>query len=133
MANDFRNYTYDNMGELRTAIGEDGVVLTNRWQEQFGSLMMLLEIVNIRTNNTLIQTFAVNVFNELTITTNVGRLTVVGTTTSPATNVTVNTSNAVLYADTMFASTTNRGRAATTPTKQLRGMPMAAGTPTASQ
>ena len=29
----------------------------------------------------------------------------IGTTTSPATNVTVNTSNAVLYADITFAST----------------------------
>lgn len=46
-----------------------------------------------------------NSLNELTTTTNTGRLTVAGTTTSPATNVTVNTSNAVLYADTAFAST----------------------------
>ena len=61
--------------------------------------------LNTRTNNTLIQNFGVNSLNELTMTTNTGRLTVAGTTTSLATNVTVNTSNAVLYADITFAST----------------------------
>jgi RHS repeat-associated protein len=61
--------------------------------------------LNERTNNTLLQSFNVNNLNELTTVTNGGRLTVAGSTTSPATNVTVNTSNAVLYADVTFAST----------------------------
>ena len=60
--------------------------------------------LNYRTNNTLLQNFNVNNLNELTTETNGGPLTVAGTTTSPATNVTVNTSNAVLYADSTFAS-----------------------------
>jgi RHS repeat-associated protein len=58
-----------------------------------------------RTNNALMQRFNVNSLNELTTVTNGGRLTVAGSTTSPATNVTINTSNAVLYADITFAST----------------------------
>ena len=61
--------------------------------------------LNWRTNNTLLQRFNVNSLNELTTVTNNGKLTVAGTTTSPATNVTVNTSNALVYADTTFAST----------------------------
>ena len=46
--------------------------------------------LNFRTNNLLIQTFNVNSLNELTIITNNGTFTVAGTTTVPATNVTVN-------------------------------------------
>jgi RHS repeat-associated protein len=58
-----------------------------------------------RTNNALIQTLTLNSLNELATNKYSGTLTVAGTTTSPATNVTVNTSNAVLYADATFAST----------------------------
>jgi RHS repeat-associated protein len=104
-AGDFVNYTYDNEGELKTAIGRESGGVTNRWQEQFGYAYDAAGNLNWRTNNTLLQEFNVNSLNELTTITNGGRLTVAGTTTSPATNVTVNTSNAVLYADTAFAST----------------------------
>ena len=104
-AGDYVNYTYDNMGELKTAIGKEAGGVTNRWQEQFGYAYDAAGNLNVRTNNALVQTFNVNSLNELTTTTNAGRLTVAGTTTSPATNVTVNTSNAVLYADVTFAST----------------------------
>ena len=41
--------------------------------------------LDYRTNNTLIENFQVNTLNELTTNTNSGRLTVMGTTTSPAT------------------------------------------------
>ncbi len=102
---DYVNYTYDNMGELKTAIGKEAGGVTNRWQEQFGYAYDAAGNLNYRTNNTLLQQFNVNSLNELTTTTNGGRLTVAGSTTSPATNVTVNTSNAVLYADVAFAST----------------------------
>ncbi len=61
--------------------------------------------LNFKTNNALVQNFAVNNLNELTTETNGGTLTVAGTTTIPATSVTVNTSNAILYADSTFAST----------------------------
>ena len=79
--------------------------MTNRWQEQFGYAYDAAGNLNQRTNNALIQTFNVSNFNKLTTITNAGALTVAGTTTSPATNVTVNTSNAVSYADSTFAST----------------------------
>ena len=46
-----------------------------------------------------------NDLNELSTITRSGTLTVAGTTTSQATNVTVNTSNAFLYADATFAAT----------------------------
>jgi RHS repeat-associated protein len=104
-AGDFRNYAYDNAGELTSAIGKELNGVTPRWQEQFGYGYDAAGNLNIRTNNTLVQNFAVNTLNELTIITNAGRLTVSGTTTSPATGVTVNTSNALMYADTTFAST----------------------------
>jgi RHS repeat-associated protein len=58
---------------------------------------------NFRTNNALIQTFNVNNLNELTIATNQGTLTVAGTTTIPATSVTVNGLTANRYADGTFA------------------------------
>jgi len=58
-----------------------------------------------RTNNTLIANFAVNSDNELTANTNGGKLTVMGTTTSAATNVTVNGTNALRYNDATFATT----------------------------
>jgi hypothetical protein len=58
-----------------------------------------------RTNNALIENFLVNSLNELTTNTNGGTLTVVGTTTSAATSVTVNGSNAFFYGDATFAAT----------------------------
>ena len=59
--------------------------------------------MNWRTNNALLEAFNVNNLNELTTETNTGTLTVAGTTTSQATNVTVNTLGAGLYADWTFA------------------------------
>lgn len=62
----------------------------------------------LRTNNGptgLIQSFYVNNLNELTNNTNSGKLTVVGTTTSYATNVTVNGVTASNYSDATFAAT----------------------------
>jgi RHS repeat-associated protein len=102
---DFVNYTYDNAGELTTAIGKAAGGTTNRWQEQLGYAYDAAGNLNYRTNNGLLGAFSVNNLNELTTVTNGGRLTVAGTTTTPATSVTVNASNAVLYADATFAST----------------------------
>ena len=104
-AGDFRNYTYDNEGELKTALGKEAGGTTNRWQEQNGYAYDAAGNLNYRTNNGLLGVFNVNNLNELTTITNGGRLTVAGTTTTPATSVTVNTSNAVRYADSTFAST----------------------------
>ena len=72
--------------------------------EQLGYAYDMAWNLNQRTNGALVQVFNVNTLNELTSVTNSGYMMVAGTTTSPATNVTVNTSNAVLYADSTFAS-----------------------------
>jgi RHS repeat-associated protein len=61
--------------------------------------------LNYRTNNALVQNFAVNSDNELTTNINGGTLTVVGTTTSAATSVTINGTNALRYNDATFAAT----------------------------
>jgi YD repeat-containing protein len=59
--------------------------------------------LSFRTNNALVQNFGVNNLNELTAVTRSGTLTVAGTTTSQATNVTVNSLVAALYGDFTFA------------------------------
>jgi RHS repeat-associated protein len=104
-AGDFRNYTYDNASELKAAVGKEAGGTTNRWQEQLGYAYDAAGNLNYRTNNGLLGAFNVNNLNELTTVTNGGRLTVAGTTTIPATSVTVNSSNAILYADATFAAT----------------------------
>jgi hypothetical protein len=99
------DYGYDQMGQLLTAKGKESGG-TTRWHEQFGYAYDPAGNLNWRTNNDLKQQFQVNTLNELT---NVSRpgsvMTVAGTTTSAATNVTVNTLTALLYADYTFART----------------------------
>jgi RHS repeat-associated protein len=102
---DYRNYAYDNIGELEAATGKESGGTTNRLLEQYGYAYDAAQNLNYRTNNALIQTFNVNNLNELSTITRSGTFTVAGTTMSPATNVTVNTTNAFLYADTTFAAT----------------------------
>ena len=104
-AGDFRNYTYDNIGELKTAVGKEAGGTTNRWHEQLGYAYDAAGNLNYRTNNGLLGVFNVNDLNELSMATRSGTLTVAGTTTIPATSVTVNSSNAILYADATFAAT----------------------------
>ena len=86
-----------------TAKGKESGGAT-RWHEQFGYAYDPAGNLSWRTNNDLKQQFQVNTLNELT---NVSRpgsvMTVAGTTTSAATNVTVNTLGALLYADYTFA------------------------------
>src|SRR6266566_9318441 len=101
-AGNYLNYTYDKIGELKTAKGyESGG--SSRLQEQFGYAYDSAGNLNSRTNNALVQTFGVNNLNELTNVTRTGTLTVAGTTTSAATNVTVNGSAASRYNDNTFA------------------------------
>jgi len=104
-AGDVVKYAYDNVGELKTALGKEIGGTTNRWQEQFGYAYDAVGNLYQRTNYSLLQTFGVNNLNELTTLTNNGQLTVAGSTTSPATNVTVNSLASALYADRSFAST----------------------------
>ncbi len=104
---DYVNYTYDTIGQLTNATGLESGGVTNRWQEQLSYVYDKAHNLNYRTNNALVQTFGVNSDNELsTVTRNsTGALTVTGTSSSQATNVTVNTTNAILYADYTFAAT----------------------------
>jgi RHS repeat-associated protein len=98
------DYTYDLIGQLKTAKGyESGGGA--RLNEQFGYGYDPSGNLNQRTNNALAQTFGVNALNELTNITRSGTLTVAGTTTSAATNVTVNSLTADRYADNTFART----------------------------
>jgi len=103
----FKNYSYDNIGQLKTANGFDHVydnnlgqyVDTPRLHEQFGYAYDHAWNLSQRTNNALVQNFAVNNLNELTGATRSGTLTVAGTATeqkggiwgsaSGVTNVTV--------------------------------------------
>jgi RHS repeat-associated protein len=103
-AGDHVNYAYDNIGELTTANGFE-VTGASRWQEQLGYVYDAAGNLNQRNNNAIVQNFNVNKLNELTNVLRSGTFTVAGTTSSGATNVTVNTSNAVLFADHTFAST----------------------------
>ena len=75
----------------------------SRLQEQFGYGYDAAGNLNQRTNNDLVQQFNVNNLNELTTIGRSGTLTVAGTTTGPATNVTVNSLTAFLYGDNTFA------------------------------
>ena len=102
-AGDYVNYSYDAIGQLKTALGKEAGGTTNRLHEQFGYAYDAAGNLNFRTNNALVQTFNVNSLNELTTASRTGTLTVAGTTTSTATNVTVNGQTAVRYSDATFA------------------------------
>jgi RHS repeat-associated protein len=104
-AGNFVNYAYDNAGQLITAVGKESGGTTNRLNEQLGYAYDPAGNLNCRTNNALVQSFGVNDLNELTTVTRSGTLTVEGTTTSQATNVTVNSQTAALYGDSTFAAT----------------------------
>ncbi len=99
------SYTYDKIGQLTKASGTDWALNEPRRHEQFGYGYDAAGNLNLRTNNALVQTFNVNSLNELTTATRKGTFTVAGTTTSEATDVTVNSAAATLYADHTFAST----------------------------
>jgi RHS repeat-associated protein len=101
-AGDYVDYTYDYSGQLRSAQGKEAGG-TSRLNEQFGYAYDAAWNLSRRTNNALIQTFAVDTLNQLTTITRSGTLTVAGSTTSAATNVTVNSQVASLYADNTFA------------------------------
>jgi len=107
-ANNYINYTYDNIGQIKSANGFESNGTTRRLQEQFGYAYDKAWNLNERTNNALIQTFAVNNVNELTNASRSGTLTVAGTTTeagSSIASVTVNAVTANEYLDGTFAAT----------------------------
>jgi RHS repeat-associated protein len=104
-AGNYVNYAYDSIGQLKTANGVEPAGGTNRLHEQFGYAYDAAGNLNFRTNNALTQSFNVDSLNALKTISRSGTLTVAGTTTSQATNVMVNMSNAILYVDSIFVST----------------------------
>ena len=58
-AGNYVNYTYDNIGQLNTAVGKESSG-TTRLHEQFGYAYDAAGNMNYRTNNALVQTFGVN-------------------------------------------------------------------------
>ncbi len=114
----YMNYSYDKIGQLKTAQGFDGWPSDNppnppRLQEQFGYAYDKAWNLNQRTNNAMVETFNVNNVNELTTISRSGALTVAGTATEPSantaypgvTNVVVNGEEATIYGDGTFAAT----------------------------
>ena len=98
----YLDYTYDGLGELLTAKGKESGG-SSRLQEQLSYGYDPAGNLSKRTNNAHVQTFAVNVKNELTTATRSGTLTAAGNTTTPATSVTVNGLPATRYADKTFS------------------------------
>jgi len=96
-------YSYDQIGQVVGDVASEGT--TNRLNEQLHYAFDPVGNIKYRTNNTLIENFQVNSLNQLTANTNGGKLTVIGTTTSTATNVAVNGTNAARYGDATFAAT----------------------------
>jgi RHS repeat-associated protein len=100
---DWRTNTYDSIGQLTAVYAADpsGVARMNERRLYFydagGNLIN-------RFGGSLNLTQSVNSLNELTTVSRNNSAPVVGTTTSPATNVTVNGLNAALYADNTFAA-----------------------------
>ena len=99
----YENYTYDNIGQLTSALGAEAGGTPLRVQEQLQYSYDAAHNLSIRTNDALVQTFTVNDLNELSNATHSGTLTVAGTTSSSATTVHVNGSVAERYADVTFA------------------------------
>ena len=99
------DYGYDYIGQLTSAMGKEAGGTTNRLNETLRYAYDAAGNLTRRTNNTLEQWFNVNYRNEIASINRSNKLTVIGSTSVPATNVTVNSSNAVRYADNTFAST----------------------------
>lgn len=102
LAGDYLDYTYDDIGQLETAIGKETGGGTNRLQERFGYSYDTGGNLARRTNNLLVQTFTVDDLNQLNGGSRSGTLTVVGTSGATASSVTVNGSGAQRYADNTF-------------------------------
>ena len=110
-AANYVDYTYDNIGQLKTARGWEYGGSVARSQEQFGYEYDKAWNLNRRTNNALVQTFDVNILNELTNATRSGTLTVVGLASQPGANLSsvtvsgtgLSSGNADVYADGAWA------------------------------
>ena len=107
----FTDYTYDDIGQLKTAKGKESGGSTSRLNEQFGYAYDAAWNLNYRTNNALTQTFSVDSKNQLTTAARSGTLTVAGQASQPGANLTsvtvsgtgLTTGSAAVYADGSWA------------------------------
>jgi RHS repeat-associated protein len=105
-------YTYDNIGQLKTAQGFESAGGA-RLLEQYGYAYDAAWNLNSRTNNNFTQSFSVNDLNELSSAGRSGTLTVAGTTTEPGADITgvtvsgtgLSSGAAQVYADGTWART----------------------------
>jgi RHS repeat-associated protein len=97
------NFGYDHIGQLKSANAKESGG-ANRLNEQFGYAYDAAGNLNVRTNNTLTETFAVNSINQLSTATRAGALTAAGNTAQTATSVSVNSQSAATYGDNTFAT-----------------------------
>jgi len=108
---DYVDYGYDKIGQLKSALGLESGGTTNRWNERFFYGYDAAGNLSNRVQNVLTNVFNVDSLNQLTSTVRTNNsLTVAGTTTSSATNVTVADNGnspvaAIRYADATFART----------------------------
>jgi YD repeat-containing protein len=82
---DYVNYGYDADGQLTSANGYEAGG-TPRLNEQLAYSYDAAHNLSSRANNGFVRSFTVNTLNQLSNSTRSGRLTAVGTTSSPATN-----------------------------------------------
>jgi RHS repeat-associated protein len=98
------DYGYDPIGQLISAQAfESGGA--PRLNEQFGYGYDASHNLAFRTNNTLLQAFTSNAKDELASIVREGTLTVSGSVTGAVTSLGVNGTNAVIYSDGTFATT----------------------------
>jgi len=105
------DYTYDDSGQLKSALGKESGGTTNRWQERFYYGYDKAGNLSNRVQNVLTNVFHVDALNQLTsvVRTN-SSITVAGATTIAASSVTVADNGnspvaAIRYADRSFART----------------------------
>src|SRR5436190_23313063 len=75
----YADYGYDNIEQVKTAMGKESGGTTNRWHERMGYAYDAAGNLSFRTNNVLVQTFNVDNQNQLKSVTRSGTYTVVGT------------------------------------------------------
>jgi RHS repeat-associated protein len=98
------DYGYDNIGQLLTAQGHEADT-TPRLNENLGYAYDASGNLAYRTNNTLLQAFTTDAVNELLSVCRGGTLTAIGSTTNAIVHLGVNGTNAAIYSDTTFATT----------------------------
>jgi YD repeat-containing protein len=86
-AGNYIDYTYDKIGQLKTATGWEADTTTARLEEKFGYEYDAAWNLNRRTNNALVQTFNTDNRNQLSTATRTGTLTVAGDTSQPGASI----------------------------------------------